>query len=345
MSEEKLEVPRPVSGGLMLSYRCNAECRHCMYACAPQWKEGWVSTEDLATMLEQLSRTIEASPGGSEQISLNHGLHISGGEPFLNFDLLCRAVETASGLGIPSIFVETNGFWARDEKGAEEKLISLKERGLNGIMISVNPFYLEYVPFERTELTIRASVGVFGECAFVYQLGYYHEFKKMGITGTMTFDDYIQRAGAQSFATTAEFFIMGRAPYKIDLQRFFKRHEAARFFGQQCVPAFLRGWHNHFDNYGNYIPGYCGGLSLGDVRRLDRLMAEGLPRDDFPILERLARNDFDGLLSFAKDHGYRENSQGYFSKCHICVDMRKHLASKSDFKELAPVEFYVRLDS
>lgn len=94
----------------MLSYRCNAECRHCMYACAPQWKEGWISTEDLATMLEQLSRTIEASPGGSEQISLNHGLHISGGEPFLNFDLLCRAVETASGLGIPSIFVETNGF-------------------------------------------------------------------------------------------------------------------------------------------------------------------------------------------------------------------------------------------
>ena len=345
MSESKLEVPRPASGGLMLSYRCNAECRHCMYACTPRWKDGWISTADLESMLMQLSRTVEASPGGPEQISLNHGLHISGGEPFLNFDLLCRAVETASELDIPSIFVETNGFWARDDEGTKEKLLSLRERGMHGIMISVNPFYLEYVPFERTERAITVSMEVFGRGAFVYQLGYYYEFKKMGISSTMTFDDYIQRAGVQDFASTAEFFVMGRAPYKIDLQRFFKRHEAAHFFGQPCAPTFLRGWHNHFDNYGNYVPGYCGGISLGDVRHLDRLLEEGLLRNDFPILDRIARNDFEGLLSFAKDHGYRENNQGYFSKCHICVDMRKHLALESDFRELAPVEFYVRVDS
>jgi hypothetical protein len=316
-----------------------------MYACAPQWTEGWISIEDLDAILEQLSRTIEASPGGPDQISLNHGLHISGGEPFLNFDLLCRAVQKASELGVPSIFVETNGFWAREAEETTQKLLILKERGLRGIMVSVNPFYLEYVPFERTERAITASVDVFGEGAFVYQLGYYYEFKKMGIQGTLTFDEYLEKAGTRSFIATAEFFVMGRAAYKIDLQRFFERREAQRFFGQPCVPTFLRGWHNHFDNYGNYVPGYCGGLSLGDVRHLGRLLEEGLSREKFPILDRISRNDFEGLLSVARDYGYREHREGYFSKCHLCVDLRKHLAQEGDFEELGPKEFYLRVDS
>jgi hypothetical protein len=316
-----------------------------MYACAPEWEEGWISNENLEAMLKQLSRTIEPSPGGPDQISLNHGLHISGGEPFLSFDLLCRAVKRASELGIPSIFVETNGFWARDDGETVEKLLLLKEKGMHGIMISVNPFYLEYVPFERTERAIAASVEVFDEGAFVYQLGYYYEFKEMGINGTLAFDEYLERAGARAFVSTAEFFVMGRAAYRIDLQRFFEPREAQRFFGQPCVPTFLRGWHNHFDNFCNYVPGYCGGLSLGDVRNLDRLIEDGLPRDSFPILDRIARNDFKGLLSLAKDHGYMENEKGYFSKCHFCVDVRKHLAQEGNFAELAPEEFYVRVDS
>jgi hypothetical protein len=340
-----LQIPRPVSGGLILSYRCNAECRHCMYACSPKWKDAWISIKDLSSMLEQLSHTIEASPGGPERISLNHGLHMTGGEPFLNFDLLCDAVEMARKRGIPSLFVETNGYWARDDEGAREKLVSLKEKGLRGIMISVNPFYLEYVPFERTERAVHASLEVFGDSTMVYQLGYYYEFKKMGLTGTLSFEDYIQRQGERSFASSAEFFIMGRAPYRIDLERYFKRYEARRFFGEPCMPAFLRGWHNHFDNYGNYVPGYCGGISMGDVRCLDRLLEEGLPRDDYPILDRIARNDLEGLLCLAADYGYRENRQGYYSKCHLCVDIRKHLVQAGDFKELTPVEFYERVDS
>jgi hypothetical protein len=316
-----------------------------MYACAPQWSEGWISKEDLDLILRQLSRTIEPSPGGPDRIGLNHGLHISGGEPFLNYDLLCDAVQRASELTIPSIFVETNGFWARDDEQTKAKLLTLKEKGMHGIMISVNPFYLEYVPFERTERAVAASVEIFGGDAFVYQLGYYYEFREMGLKGTLTFEEYLQKAGAGSFASTAEFFVMGRAAYKIDLQRFFEPQEAKRFFGQPCMPTFLRPWHNHFDNFGNYVPGYCGGLSLGDVRHLDRLMEEGLPREAHPILDRIARNDFESLLSLARDYGYTENRQGYFSKCHVCVDMRKHLARKADFQELAPDEFYSRVDS
>ena len=40
-------IPAPISGGLMLSYKCTAACQHCMYACSPKWDADWISPADL----------------------------------------------------------------------------------------------------------------------------------------------------------------------------------------------------------------------------------------------------------------------------------------------------------
>ncbi|NOX44407.1 MAG: hypothetical protein GXO72_01530, partial [Caldiserica bacterium] len=45
------------------------------------------------------------------QVGVTSGLHFTGGEPFLNFELLLELVGIAADLGIPGIFVETNAFW------------------------------------------------------------------------------------------------------------------------------------------------------------------------------------------------------------------------------------------
>jgi len=42
-----MKIPRPISGGLMLSYKCQAECRHCMYACSPKWAGDWITVDQL----------------------------------------------------------------------------------------------------------------------------------------------------------------------------------------------------------------------------------------------------------------------------------------------------------
>ncbi len=54
--------------------------------------------------------------------------------------------------------------------------------------------------------------------------------------------------------------------------------------------------------------------------------------------------DLEGLLNLAKDYGYSEAGDGYFSKCHLCTDLRRHLALEGDFIELKPKEFYNRLN-
>jgi hypothetical protein len=329
-----------------LSYKCTAACRHCMYACSPRWKADWITEEDLEKILGQLAGKIQPGPDGPERIGLSHGLHFTGGEPFMNFGLLCRALEIASGLGIPSLFVETNGYWCTGDSATREKLMVLREKGLKGIMISVNPFYLEYVPFERTERAVRIGMEVFGYNAIVYQLEYYRRFRALGIRDRVPFGEYLQMEHRADFVRNTEFFIMGRAPYSLkeELAGLYPRYPAAQFAHTRCAPPFLRNWHNHFDNYGNFVPGFCGGISLGDCRELDDLLRTGIDTEEYPVLSYLLREDMTGLLQFALDRGYRVDGSGYYSRCHLCVDLRKYLRTVDSFRELTPHAFYQELE-
>lgn len=327
----------------MLSYKCPAKCRHCMYFCSPKWTADWITVDQLERSLPQLAKVIEPSPYGRQYMSLNHGLHFSGGEPFLNFELLLKAVEIAETLGIPSTFVETNCFWCKNDDLTQERLQALKKKGLKGIMISVNPFYAEYVPFEKTERCIRISQEVFGSNVMVYQLEYYRMFKRLGITGRLAIDEYLKLTRGEALSDKVELFLMGRATNQ--LKDLYPSHRPERFLNAPCRPSIIRSWHNHFDNYGNFMPGYCGGISLGSWFELDRILTEGIDLENQPVLDYLVHEDMRGLLHFALDIGYREISEGYVSKCHLCLDIRKYLTSRGDFEELKPRKFYEQLEA
>jgi hypothetical protein len=101
-----------------------------------------------------------------------------------------------------------------------------------------------------------------------------------------------------------------------------------------------RDWHIHIDNYHNYIPGFCSGLSLGDARDM-RSIFKGIDLKSRPILRALA-TDIRNLFDFGRgEFGYKERVDGYVSKCHLCFDIRKHIAGQTrEFKELSPRELY-----
>jgi len=135
---------------------------------------------------------------------------------------------------------------------------------------------------------------------------------------------------------------MGRAAYKLgDL---YKKYPAKQFFKESCRGDLMRDWHVHVDNYGNYMTGYCGGISLGDARDLNS-MCGGIDLEERPILEALV-TDLEKLYELGvKESGYKERKEGYISKCHLCVDIRRHIAQQTnEFKELRPREFYFHLE-
>ncbi|MHA2433714.1 MAG: 4Fe-4S cluster-binding domain-containing protein [Candidatus Thorarchaeota archaeon] len=336
----KLQIPEPISAGILLSYKCSSECKHCMYACSPKWRDDWISKEDLEKILVQLSGKIKGSLFGSNTVGLNSGLHFTGGEPFLNFDLLLKGVEMARELRIPSTFVETNCFWCTSEETTKEKLTQLENAGLNGLLISVNPFILEQTPFERTQRAIRVGGKIFGKNLMVYQEAFHQQFGRLGLEGSVRFEDYLGLD--PSGLSSAELIPMGRVPYKLGY--LFKKYRARQFFGGSCGGELSRDWHVHVDNYCNYMTGYCGGISLGDARDLDSICSEGIDLAERPILNALVA-DLQELYEFGvKEYDYKELSEGYVSKCHLCVDTRKHIAQQTEeFKELNPREFYYHL--
>ena len=91
------------------------------------------------------------------------------------------------------------------------------------------------------------------------------------------------------------------------------------------------------------MPGYCGGISLGDWHQLDALIEDGIDLNKRPVLRFLIDENMQGLFDFAKDYGYHEIKEGYISKCHLCLDIRNYLVNKKDFEELRPLEFYDHL--
>lgn len=334
-----LVIREPISGGLLLSYKCTSECKHCMYAGSTKWDADWISREDAEKILTQLSGKIKPSPYGPNKVGVNYGLHFTGGEPFLNFSLLLKCVRIAYELQIPSTFVETNCHWCTSDEVAKSKLQQLKSAGLNGMLISVNPFILEHVPFERTGRALRASIEVFQDNTMVYQEFFYHQFIKLGIKKTLSFERYLDKAGLEGLYY-AELLPAGRLLYK--LGHLFKKYPAKHFFAESCRQELERDWHVHVDNYGNYMTGYCGGISLGDAHDLG-LLCQGIDLRDYPVLEALMTK-IEGLFELGEKSGYKELPEGYISKCHLCTDIRKHLIQQPrEFKELAPKKFYSQI--
>lgn len=336
---KKLHISAPISCGILLTYKCTGTCKHCMYASSPQWDADWLSSENAKLIFDQLAGRIQSAPYGEDVIGINYGIHFTGGEPFLNFDKLLELTTLAGEYKIPSRFVETNCAWCTDDTVTRRKFRQLKKTGLHGVLISVNPFILEYVPFERTQRAVRISRQIFHRNAIVYQDFFYHLFKRFDLTETLRFEEFMRKAPDSFYYI--ELLPMGRAAY--ELSYLHRKYPARAFFGMSCREELTREWHVHIDNYCNYLPGYCAGTTLGDARKLDSLL-QGIDLEEHPLLDAMV-TDLKNLYDIAVENfKYQDLIDGYVSKCHLCLDIRKHIAEQTDeFKELQPRAFYAHL--
>lgn len=278
---------------------------------------------------------------------LFHGVHLAGGEPFLNFPLLLEVTKETINSGVYLGYIETNAGWCIDEEDVHDKFTRLYNVGLKRIFISCSPFHAEKIPLKRTLLAIEVAFKVFGaRNVIVYMEHYLQEIAKFGLDEPVSIQRWIELYGKEKagemFWRGYRIIPGGRAGYRLgDLS---KRYPAKVFSKQNCRFEILQSQHAHFDLYGNYIPYFCGGLSIGDSTDLIKFYEE-FNLEDLPLAKLLVEGGPYALMQFAKEKfNYVELSSGYVGKCHLCVDIRKHLSSTAtEFKELSPREFYLRL--
>lgn len=125
----------PDTVAILLTNQCSAECSICCFGCSPE-NSGVADADMIRNIIVQASR-----------ISGIRTVGFSGGEVFLQFNLLAEMIGLASELGLRTTCT-TNGFWAATYERAFQRLVILKEKGLNKLGISMDYFHQQFVKIE-----------------------------------------------------------------------------------------------------------------------------------------------------------------------------------------------------
>lgn len=331
------------SCGIILSYKCQSACKHCLYNCGPKW-DGWMSKERLEKLLNDIKYIWSYYSITRSRNILFQGIHFAGGEPFLNFPLLLDAVKMTTSINVELGYIETNAGWCRDEDDVYNKFQALYDAGLRRIFISCSPFHAEKIPLRNTFLAIKVAQGIFGTDNIIIYLAHcFDQIAQFDFDNPVGIEKYIEKFGKEKAGemlwTGYGLIPGGRSGYHLgDLC---KKHSVISFKGQNCTFEILYSRHAHFDLYGNYIPYFCGGFSIGSTENL-RNFYEDFDLEKLPLCKILVEDGPYGLMEFAKKRfNYQELTSEYVGKCHLCVDVRRHINFCTDeFPELQPRSFY-----
>jgi MoaA/NifB/PqqE/SkfB family radical SAM enzyme len=152
LARDELKFKLWRSAGLMLTYQCNAACEFCYYHCGPQ-KGGLMPVETCLAAW----RSLKVLAGAEARI------HLTGGEPFLYWDRLVEILQEGQRQNLgPVDLVETNGFWATEDRLIADRLDTLAALGVQRLKISVDPFHQEYVdigPVRRLAAAAKETLG------------------------------------------------------------------------------------------------------------------------------------------------------------------------------------------
>ena len=251
-------------------------------------------------------------------------VHITGGEPFLNWEHLeaiMRAGKHAK-LG-PVEQVETNASWAVDGKIIRERLRILDELGMAKLKISCDPFHQEYVPIERVRLLAAVAEEILGKKRVLVRWQKYLD----NPIETATLDPAERDDRHKQCLREYPCRFTGRAAETVAELTADKTIE--NLAAKNCCKSFLGAKGVHIDPLGNVFSGVCSGIILGNVvaEPLEQIWRQIDWRNN-EFIDILFASGPVGMLEKAVNLGY-EKRRYYASGCHLCASIRAFFFEKS----------------
>ena len=127
---------------ILLTYQCTYECDHCFVWGSPR-QTGTLTLEQIENILQQAKDTGVTS------------IYFEGGEPFLYYAVLVKAVRKAADMGF-SVGIVSNAYWATSIPDAEEWLHPFLGR-LTDLTVSSDLFHCEDYLGELPQNAIAAA--------------------------------------------------------------------------------------------------------------------------------------------------------------------------------------------
>lgn len=296
-------------------------------------------------------------------------IHITGGEPFLFWDRLQEILEEARNQKLGKVdLIETNGFWATNEKITRQRLKRLDKLGIHRLKISTDPFHQEYIDIEPINRLAEIATEMFGpERVMVRWRKYLDDPIKMKSLSSAereqkyisAMNDYPCRftgraAGklaelvASSMLDTGCSMLVEDRESKIEVQKSGIKNRVSRIKNREsrmasanCKSDMLAAKGVHIDPFGNVFSGTCSGIIIGNVNRTE---LENIWKQFGPSGSEFINTLFNfgpyGLLEEAGKLGYKK-AKFYADKCHLCTHIRRFFFDNGLEKSIiGPVECY-----
>jgi len=291
---------------LLLTYQCNLECDHC-FAWGSPWQTGTITLKKIRQILRQAS-----------ELGTVEWFYVEGGEPFLFYPIMVRAVEEAAKLGFKAGVV-TNGYWATDLTDALEWLRPFKDL-VEDLSVSSDRLHWSETRSRRARIAAKAANDLGIPLGFISIAS--PETDAPGAIGTLPEGE-------------SGIMYRGRAVEKLAADA--SRTAWTEF--TTCPHEDLRDpGRLHIDPLGNVH--ICQGISLGNLFRqplpeIVRTYNDAVTHETHPILSPLIAGGPAALVErYELDH-----EDGYADACHLCYEAR--LALRDRFPEvLTPDQMY-----
>jgi len=268
-----------------------------------------------------------------------YSVHIGGGEPLLKPDKILDILDVAQRHNIDIEYIETNASWYRDEASTMAVLRDLKDHGVHTLLISLDPYHNEYIPFWKVKALIaacsKAKMNV-----FPWLMDFWDDIDAMDERSPHSLDEYARLFGRDYLLDLPKRYglnLKGRALKTYSPMM--KIQSLERILEGSTPCRLLSGiYHFHVDLYGNFIPQSCPGLSI-PFRELVR----GAEPGKYRVFYSLEAEGIRGLLELAgKEYGYKPVAE-YAGKCDLCYDIRNYLVMELglDLPDLKPEGHYM----
>jgi MoaA/NifB/PqqE/SkfB family radical SAM enzyme len=277
---------------LLLTYQCTFECDHCFTWGSP-WQTGTMTLQNIRCILRQ-----------ARDVGTVEWIFFEGGEPFLYYATLVKAVGEAAGMGFRTGIV-TNGYWAQDVEDAREWLKPFAGL-IQDLSISSDLYHYDE----------RLSRQVQNACEAARELGI-----PIGILSIAQPED-THIASSKGRLPQGESSVMYRGRAADELTRKVRKKGWDTF--TRCPHEDLREpGRVHIDAFGNVH--ICQGISLGNIyREFLSDICGNYDVETHPITGPLLREGPAGLVR----HYELPHRRGYADACHLCYEARVALRGR-----------------
>ncbi|MHB1458408.1 MAG: radical SAM protein [Armatimonadota bacterium] len=311
---------------LLFTYRCTIACKHCLFNCSPAKPSVHTSLPDAIEYLRQLH-------------AVDRVIHIAGGEAMMFYPQLLEICREANIEGIAPHFIETNASFAVNDQVTSDRLLELKDAGVQGLLISADPYHQRFCPPDRYFRCFNTAVEVFGDKNVAGAKLSMEQLEKLCDIGRdpVKLVEFTRENPPMLVGRAGDALSICFADRPVDTLLDEMWHGGAGRIDcrQEFDPETM--WEIHIDPYGNIQT--CCGIIVGNAKEtpLPELMATGFLGQS-PIVDTVYHGGPKALLDLAISYGYTPRS-GYPQKCGLCWEVRLFL--RQFFPEtIGPDEIY-----